>query len=983
MSDRSTTLTKKFYEWETRGRGWHRADYAVQLEPPFVPFFGHFLPDSPIIDDGKRPSFFQSLFTPKQQATTVQTIPEEKVIEPYPYTDETQLTIFSIAIPKNSKVHSEYMEQLLVMLSYRNSPISFELIGTAEEITMQLVCRDADSAYVYTQVKAYFPDFGMQETYSDYIEDWLRAQLCVYTIDFGLAEETMRPLAQLTGDKESLIPLFGILDRLHENECVIVQTLFSGLHNPWAEHLLNAVYDNEGKGSFFYDEPDMVKFAHEKTARPLCAATIRAIAFANTMQAASMLLDHTATAIMHSAKSAGNWLVPLIDQAYTVHDRIVDMLLRTSHRTGMLINTRELTNLAHFPLMPLRKASQQRNTKAVPNSLLGHDYCIGLNVHQGIEGEVTLTDEQRLRHMHIIGATGTGKSTLLHALMMEDTVLGNGFMCLDPHGDLIDMLLDTISEDRITDVVLIDPSDSEFPISFNILSAHSELEKELLASDLVALFRRFSTSWGDQMNSVFANAILAFLYNTKGGTLADLRRFLIEAPFRTNILRTVTDPDIAYYWQHEYPLLKSSSIGSILTRLDSFLRPRVIRNMVCQQGSLDFAELMDSQKIILVKLSQGLLGAENSFLLGAFIVSKLQQIAMSRQAQAKDDRIPFYCYIDEFHHFTTPSMNEILTGARKYGLGLVLAHQNMQQVQQYDTDIANGLLAAGTRICFRLGDTDAKRVQEGFASFTAEDLQNLAIGEAIIRVNTSITDCTITVIPYENTDDSYKDEIIEYSRTTYSDGIPTITPVPPPEPPPVAPVAKPTIEPKVPTKEEEPIEQKAPIAPPVQKAPAEPQERKAREHIYLQTLIKQLAEQAGYTAQLEQQTPDGKGQVDVLLEKGGTRIAVEICVTTTPEWELHNIQKCLAAGYEQIVVCSTNQSKLQQIQALIHTHLTSDQLSTVRIITPDQVQTLFVAPIQPQEKTTVMKGYRVKVKYGENANTTELLNHIVSAAKKV
>lgn len=857
------------------------------------------------------------------------------------------------------------MEQLLVMLLYRNSPISFELIGTDEEIIMQLVCRDTDSAYVYTQVKAYFPEACMQETHCDHIEDWLRSDLCLYTIDFGLAEETMRPLAQLTGDKESLIPLFGILDRLQGNECVIVQTLFSGLCNPWAEHMLNAVYDNDKNGSFFYDEPDMVKFAHEKVSRPLCAATIRAVAFADTMQAASMLLDHTATAIMHSAKSTGNGLVPLTDQAYTAESRIVDMLLRTSHRTGMLVNSLELANLAHVPLVPLRKVSRQRNTKAVPRSLLSHAYCIGLNVHQGIESEVTLSDEQRLRHVHVIGATGTGKSTLLHALMMEDTLLGNGFMCLDPHGDLIDTLLGTIPEDRMTDVVLIDPSDSEFPIGFNILSAHSELEKELLASDLVALFRRFSTSWGDQMNSVFANAILAFLYNTNGGTLADLRRFLIEAPFRSTILRTVTDPDIAYYWQHEYPLLKSSSIGSILTRLDSFLRPRVIRNMVCQQGSLDFAGLMDSQKIILVKLSQGLLGAENSLLLGAFIVSKLQQIAMSRQAQAKADRIPFYCYIDEFHHFTTPSMNEILTGARKYGLGLILAHQNMQQMQQYDTDIANGLLSAGTRICFRLGDTDAKRLQEGFASFSAEDLQNLATGEAIVRVNTSNTDCTISVIPYESTEHSYKDEIIKYSRDTYSDGIPTITPVPPPEPPRVAPVSKP-VEPEEPSKNEEPIAPHAPSRPVLENVLTEPQVH-MREHRYLQTFIKRLAEDNGYRAQLEVKTADGSGQVDVVLTRDNHRIAIEISVTTTPEWELHNIQKCLAAGYEHIAVCSTSQPKIAQIQALVQTNLTVDQLRKVHVISPDQVQSLFVQTVQqPQATETVIKGYRVKVTYGQS-----------------
>jgi hypothetical protein len=959
-------LTKQFYAWEQRGRGWYKAEFACDLEPPFAPFFGHKLPESPIIDDGKRPSFFQALFG-VQAISDEEQKPQEEEIKAYPYTDESLLTIFSITIPKKSTATAEQMEQLLVMLLYRNSPMSFELVATTEAITFQLVCRDSDAQYVEAQVNAFFPDFGIMEKFDDAIEQWLDAETCLYTVDFGLAEECMRPLAQLSG-KESLIPLLGFLERLKENECVIIQVLFSGLLNPWAQHMLNAVHDNDGKSSFFYDEPDMLKFAYEKVSRPLCAATIRTMVFSDTMQSASTLLEHVATTLMHSAKSNGNSLIPLFDNTYTVQDRIVDLLLRQSHRTGMLLNSKELANIAHLPLIPLRKSASQRHTKAVPASLTGHDYCIGVNEHQGVETKVTLSTEQRSRHMHIIGSTGTGKSTLLHSLMMEDTRLGNGYMCLDPHGDLIDMLLDSIPKERIKDVVLIDPSDSEFPISFNILSAHSELEKELLASDLVALFRRFSTSWGDQMNSVFANAILAFLYNVQTGTLADLRRFLIEAPFRNHILTTVTDPDIAYYWLHEYPLLKSNSIGSILTRLDGFLRPRVIRNMVCQQTSLDFAELMDNQKIILVKLSQGLLGAENSFLLGAFIVSKLQQIAMSRQAQAKESRVPFYCYIDEFHHFTTPSMIEILSGARKYGLGLILAHQDMQQVQKYDSDIANSLLSnAGTRICMKLGDTDAKRLQEGFASFNAEDLQNLVTGEAIIRVNTASNDCTIAVMPYIPTNSSYKDEIINHSRNTYSAGIPSISS--PQTPPPNEPKPSPTHS----TKTLEPII--------VKKAKEQPLEQ-IREHRYLQSFIKKMAEDNGYKAQLEIKTPDGNGQVDVLLEKDNKTIAVEISVSTTAEWELHNIRKCLAANYTNVVVCTKSGSKASLIRQKVMAKLTTIEQSKVQVITPEEIQTLFVKE-KPTDAVTTMKGYRVKVNYEQsgNINTNEIIQRILNLKK--
>lgn len=292
----------------------------------------------------------------------------------------------------------------------------------------------------------------------------------------------------------------------------------------------------------------------------------------------------------------------------------------------MLLNTREVVRLWHYPSPALktpRVIHSTRTTKAAPVWTHDEAYIIGINEHQGVSIAVGIPELERLRHIHIMGATGTGKSTLLHSLIMHDIHAGDGCMVLDPHGDLISAILSNLPQSRIADVLIIDPSDSEYPIGFNILSAHSELEKELLASDLVMVLKRFSTSWGDQMHSVLANAILALLYNTTVYHIGDLRRFLIEAAYRTTVLSSVTDEHIVYYWQKEFPLLKGGSIGSLLTRLDSFLRPKAIRAMLCQTKGLDMATLMDTRKIILVKLSQGLIGAENSYLLGAFIVSKL------------------------------------------------------------------------------------------------------------------------------------------------------------------------------------------------------------------------------------------------------------------------------------------------------------------------------------------------------------------------
>jgi hypothetical protein len=960
----SEALTAQFYEWEVRGRGWQCADYPVQLEPPFHPFFRHYIP-TPYIDDGRRPTLL-SRFADVFRAP--QPVPEIQGNEPlpttlFPFVEDDDLSGYAIRYTKHSKPSVELMEQCLVMLSGINAPMSFEIIADSDTVTIQFVCRQQYSAFLYSQLKAFLPDMGIVPIE---VAGCIDETLPLYTVDFGLQEECMRPINTMQGYVDSLVGLWGVVEQLADDESVLLQVLFAPTVNQWADSIERAVSDGT-KGSFFLDAPEMPGLAKEKCSKPLFAVAVRTATQAATIDDAQHLLQQVAYTIVRASTSSYNALVPLPSDTYTLEQRIDDIALRQSHRAGMLLNSRELATVVHLPASTVSKKllGYNRTTKAAPYHLIDAPYCVGINSHQGQDEYAGIGAQQRLKHLHLIGATGTGKSTLLHSLIMQDVLNGEGLCVIDPHGDLIDKILNNIPHSRIKDVVLIDPADSAYPIGLNILSAHSDLEKELLASDLVALFRRFSTSWGDQMNSVFANAVSAFVYNTRIGTLTDMRKFFVEQSFRNTILSTCTDPDIVYYWQKEYPLLKSSSIGSILTRLDSFLRPKVIRNMVAQQQSLNFQDLMDSRKIVLVKLSQGLLGEENSYLLGAFIVSKLQQIAMARQAQATQDRVPFYCYIDEFQHFVTPSMATILSGARKYGMGLVLAHQDMQQVQSLDATIASSLLAnAGTRVCFKLGDTDAKRLQDGFSAFSAEDLQNLGVGEAIVRVNTNVDDFNIAVIPYTVTDTSYQTEIIEYSRSLYS--VPVVS-MPPSEVP-LEPISV--------------VPQPAPISTPKVAAPAaDPHPKELREHRYLQTFVKKLAEEHGYKANMEVRTPDGSGQVDVLLERDGAHIAVEISVTTSASWELHNIQKCLNAGYGQIVVCTNSQTKIQEIQSLMFSQLSPAEQQRVQVISAEQIPGLFVQT--PKQEVTTHKGYRVKVQYEQGGgNQSDIIQRIMQSGKR-
>jgi hypothetical protein len=238
-------------------------------------------------------------------------------------------------------------------------------------------------------------------------------------------------------------------------------------------------------------------------------------------------------------------------------------------------------------------------------------------------------------------------------------------------------------------------------------------------------------------------------------------------------LTTVHDPEIVYFWTKEFPLLKGRPEGPVLTRLDTFLRPKLIRYMVGQKDNrLDFDEVMNRSQIFLARLSHGAIGEENAHLLGTLLVSKFHQIALNRQRMAEADRRYFWLYVDEFQNFATPSMAGILSGVRKYRMGLTLAHQELRQLAATAPEVASAIGAnAYTRVYFRVGNDDAKKLAEGLTSFEPMDLQNLAVGEAICRVEKPEFDFNLRTVPLENPDEqqaaSNREAVVALSRQKF------------------------------------------------------------------------------------------------------------------------------------------------------------------------------------------------------------------------
>jgi len=780
MASVHEALSAQFYTWEKRGRGWSVFPEPVVPEPPFVPFNGHYLPETPVADDGRKRTFLssfvqkvsQTLRTPPIQPPLVSQPDQEP--EPIPLI-RSDLIELQTTLPADLDIEDEALGQFLPNLSLCREPVAFELLGDSKRVTAQFVASVDDAPLVQRRLQAYFTEVVFQARSSTLEETW---NTCPgeeeLVVEFGLSREFMFPIR--CGKLDPFIGIIDALSQLQADELALFQVIFQRAHEPWADSILSSVSHSDGK-PFFVNEPELTKAAKEKVEHPIFAAVVRIAIKAAIFDRVLDIAQGLAGSLRVFANPHGNELIPLQNEEYPHFEHIEDVWLRQSRRPGMLLNSEELIGFVHLPSSAVRSQALERETgktKAAPAIVENPTgILLGQNVHHGKAIPVRLTPEQRVRHCHIIGVSGTGKSTLLFNLIRQDIDNGEGVAVLDPHGDLVDKILGIIPKERIQDVVLVDPSDDQYSVGFNILSAHTEHEKTLLASDLVSVFQRLSTSWGDQMHSVLQNAVRAFLDSSRGGTLPDLRRFLIEPAFRAEFLKSVSDPGVLYYWRKAFTQLSGNkSIGPILTRLDTLLGKKPIEHMVSQpENRLHFGEIMDTGKIFLAKLPEGLLGKENSHLIGALLVSKFQQLVMSRQAQQMQARRDYWIYIDEFANFITPTMAEILSGARKYRIGLTLAHHELHQLQR-NSEVASAVMAHPfTRVVFRVGDDDARKLAEGFSFFEAQDFKNLEAGQAIARVERSTFDFNLSV-PLPDEPDQVeaaqrRHEVITASREKY------------------------------------------------------------------------------------------------------------------------------------------------------------------------------------------------------------------------
>ena len=346
--------------------------------------------------------------------------------------------------------------------------------------------------------------------------------------------------------------------------------------------------------------------------------------------------------------------------------------------------------------------------------------------------------DDRRRHMYIIGKTGMGKSTLLENMIIGDIHAGRGVAVVDPHGDLAEKVIDFVPNDRINDVIYFNPADMEYPIAFNILEKVEPHLRHLVASGLIGVFQKlWADSWGPRLEYILRNTILAVL-DYPGATLLAVTRMLSDKDFRKKVIDKIQDPVVKSFWVKEFAgyadKFASEAVSPIQNKVGQFLSSSLIRNIIGQvKSSIDVRKVMDEGKILILNLSKGRIGEDNSALLGSMMITKIQLAAMSRVDLPESERRDFYLYVDEFQNFATDSFSNILSEARKYHLNLIMGHQYIEQLGDVVKAAVFGNV--GTLVVFRVGATDAEELVKEFTpAFTEEDLVNLPKYEMYLKL---------------------------------------------------------------------------------------------------------------------------------------------------------------------------------------------------------------------------------------------------------
>lgn len=499
------------------------------------------------------------------------------------------------------------------------------------------------------------------------------------------------------------------------------------------------------------DEKVMEQF-NRKLKSPLVAVALRVVASAKSEQEAEAILSDITAAFNQFENASGNRIEWKRAAGSRRQALLRDFSLRTwNEQEAMIWNLEEMTTVMHLPATTASRAApglrQSKSAAApAPANLPPEGTLLGINRFRGAETEVRITLEDRLRHFYIIGQTGTGKTTLMKNMIAQDIRDGHGVCFIDPHGTDIADVLGAVPPERHPDVIYFDPARQDRVLGLNMLEFDPRYpeQKTFVINELFSIFQKLyganPESMGPMFEQYFRNATALVLEDPESGsTLLDISRVFADENFRREKLRKARNPVVVQFWNDIATKAGGEAsleniVPYITSKFDVFTANDFMRPIVGQQqSSFNFRQIMDEKKILLVNLSKGRLGEINANLIGMIIVGKILMAALSRVDDISRGYPPFFLHMDEFQNISTDSISAILSEARKYKLGLTVAHQFIAQLDEKIRDAVFGNV--GSMAAFRVGPEDAEFLEKQFSPvFTAKDLMNIENRNAFVRI---------------------------------------------------------------------------------------------------------------------------------------------------------------------------------------------------------------------------------------------------------
>ncbi len=626
--------------------------------------------------------------------------------------------------------------------------VSFEVVAFKESIKFFVVCPKRIASVVDRQINGTYPtaEIIKVKEYNLFPEDGYVASTALQ-----LEKEYRYPIQTYEElPVDTIATLTDAFSKLQEGEAAAFQLIISPAGSEWrnqsreyVKKMREAPTDEEGKKKVNVDD-EALNLIDQKIQKSGFFANARLIVVSNDKYSADSHLANILSSFDPFTKEGSNRFKKV--KSDKLKNFATDFVYRIP-REGMILNTAELATLFHFPNRNIKTPyiqwllSKREPAPDFVTSRYDKDYMyVGRNTYRGQTREVFLKPEDRLRHFYVIGQTGTGKSVFMSGMMIRDMKLGHGCGYIDPHGTDVEKIMQQIPPERVEDVVIFDPADLDRPVGLNMLEFNSEAQRTLVINEMLNIFDtlyNLKVTGGPMFEQYFRYAIMLLTEDPESGsTLMEVPKVFADEGYRAYKLSKCKDQEVIDFWKKQAEqaggdVSLKNVTPYVTSKMASFLSNAYVRPIIAQQQStIKFKEIMDQQKILLVKLSKGKIGDFNASLLGMVMIGKLLIAALEREGTAEKDRKPFYLYIDEFQNFLTDGIMIILSEARKYRLALTIGHQFLGQLTREggNTKIKDAVFGnVANKAIFRVGEEDSPFLRKviGEELLEEKDLQQV------------------------------------------------------------------------------------------------------------------------------------------------------------------------------------------------------------------------------------------------------------------